>query len=126
MATEPWRTDVAMLLSSASDTIIVCSSGGHYHTSSRDETAWAEPDRFLPKRFLAGEGGNVVNLGRKRTERSKCTGGRTCPGMGVAMLHLGYFVRELEWTGAEGNLAVDLEPKIRLLNIMKRPHCVLR
>jgi len=52
-------------------------------------------------------------------------GRRMCPGMGVAVLHLGYFVanlvREFEWAEAEGELAVDLRPHLGFFTVMKRP-----
>jgi hypothetical protein len=30
-------------------------------------------------------------------------------------------VREFEWTEAGGDMAVDLEPQVRFLNVMKQP-----
>uniref|UniRef100_A0A453IXH3 Cytochrome P450 89A2 n=1 Tax=Aegilops tauschii subsp. strangulata TaxID=200361 RepID=A0A453IXH3_AEGTS len=88
----------------------------------RDKTSWADPDEFQPERFLASGGGNGVSLVAVAGSAGEIrmmpfgAGRRMCPGMGVAMLHLGYFVanlvREFEWTEAEGDMAIDLEPHV--------------
>ena len=55
-------------------------------------------------------------------------GRRMCPGMGVAMLHMAYFManilREFEWKDPEGEFAVDLKPHGRnegFFTVMKHP-----
>ncbi|XP_044979617.1 cytochrome P450 89A2-like [Hordeum vulgare subsp. vulgare] len=97
----------------------------------RDKTTWANPDEFQPQRFLAGGRGYGVSLVAAAGSAGEIkmmpfgAGRRMCPGMGVAMLHLAYFVanlvREFEWTEAEGEMVVDLEPHVEFLNFMKRP-----
>uniref|UniRef100_A0A8R7QU96 Cytochrome P450 89A2 n=2 Tax=Triticum urartu TaxID=4572 RepID=A0A8R7QU96_TRIUA len=99
---------------------------------ARDRTAWANPDEFRPERFLACRGGENMNLiaaagggGGEIRMMPFGTGRRGCPGMGVAMLHMGYFmanlVKEFEWREAEGGLAVDLRQHFGFFTVMKRP-----
>ncbi|CAM0913198.1 unnamed protein product [Alopecurus aequalis] len=98
---------------------------------ARDKTAWDDPDEFRPERFLAGRGGDGLSLvaaagsGGEIRMMPFGAGRRKCPGMDMAMLHLGYFVanlvREFEWTEAEGDMAVDLEAQVGFLSVMKRP-----
>uniref|UniRef100_A0A8R7UN23 Cytochrome P450 89A2 n=1 Tax=Triticum urartu TaxID=4572 RepID=A0A8R7UN23_TRIUA len=99
---------------------------------ARDKTAWANPDDFRPERFLPRRGGESVNLvaaagssGGEMRMLPFGAGRRVCPGMGVAMLHMGYFmsnlVKEFEWREAEGELAVDLRPHFGFFTVMKRP-----
>ena len=51
-------------------------------------------------------------------------GRRICPGLGLALLHLEYFVanlvRKFEWRGADGE-EVDLTEKLEFTVVMKRP-----
>jgi cytochrome P450 len=92
---------------------------------ARDKTAWADRDEFRPERFLAGGEGNGVSLVVAAGSAGEIKMMPFGAGMGVAMLHLGYFVanlvREFEWTEAGGDMAVDLEPQVMFLNVMKRP-----
>ncbi|KQJ94400.1 hypothetical protein BRADI_3g10300v3 [Brachypodium distachyon] len=96
-----------------------------------DKTVWSDPDEFRPGRFVSGGEGEGINLVAAAGSAGEIrmmpfgAGRRMCPGMGVAVLHLGYFVanlvREFEWTEAEGELAVDLAPHVGFLSVMKRP-----
>lgn len=98
---------------------------------ARDKTAWADPREFRPERFLAGGEGEGVSLVAAAGSAGEIrmmpfgAGRRMCPGMGVAVLHLGYMVanlvREFEWTEAESELAVDLRPHLGFFTVMKRP-----
>ena len=92
---------------------------------ARDKTAWTDPREFRPERFLAGGEGAGVSLVAAAGSAGEIrmmpfgAGRRMCPGMGVAVLHLGYFVanlvREFEWAEAGGELGVDLRPHLRPL-----------
>ncbi|XBH61111.1 hypothetical protein VPH35_115613 [Triticum aestivum] len=101
-------------------------------TLACDKTVWADPDVFKPERFLASGGGETMNLvaaagsARKMKMMPFGAGRRICPGMGVAMIHIGYFVanlvREFVWKEAEGEHTIDLQPHtIVLVTVMKRP-----
>ncbi|CAL5008163.1 unnamed protein product [Urochloa decumbens] len=97
---------------------------------ARDETAWAHPREFRPERFMAGGEGEGVSLVVATGSAGEIrmmpfgAGRRMCPGMGAAVLHLGYFVanlvREFEWAEEEGD-AVDLQPHHGFFTVMKRP-----
>ncbi|KAF8669936.1 hypothetical protein HU200_051118 [Digitaria exilis] len=98
---------------------------------SRDKTAWADPLEFRPERFMPGGEGAGVSLVAAAGSAGEIrmmpfgAGRRMCPGMGIAMLHLGYFVanlvREFEWVEVEGDHAVDLRPHVGFFRVMKRP-----
>ncbi|KAI4969015.1 hypothetical protein ZWY2020_046345 [Hordeum vulgare] len=95
---------------------------------ARDTTAWDDnPDEFKPQRFLACKCKEDASQGTDGTIKMMPFGGgrRMCPGRGVAMLHLSYFVanlvREFRWREGEGELAVDLEPHVEFFTVMKRP-----
>ncbi|GJN04795.1 hypothetical protein PR202_ga22369 [Eleusine coracana subsp. coracana] len=69
---------------------------------------------FSPERFMLGGEGECIDLTRIREIKmtSFRVARRICPGMTLAMFHLGYFVanliREFEWLEADGDEAVDL------------------
>nr|CAB3479951.1 unnamed protein product [Digitaria exilis] len=95
---------------------------------AQDKTAWADPLEFRPERFMTGgegEGVSLVAAAGSAGEMRMMPFGRMCPGMGVAVLHLGYFVanlvREFEWTEADGDHAVDLRPHVGFFTVMQRP-----
>lgn len=100
-------------------------------TLAWDKTTWTGPDEFRPERFLAGGEGEGISLvsavGICGEIRMMPFGAsrRMCPDMGVAVLHLGYFVanlvREFEWVEVEGELTDDLQPHLGFFTIMKRP-----
>ncbi|CAM0908722.1 unnamed protein product [Alopecurus aequalis] len=99
-----------------------------------DKTAWADPKEFKPQRFMGSGGGENTSLLAGAGSAGEIrmmpfgAGRRMCPGMGVAMLHMAYFManilREFEWKDPEGELAVDLKPHGRnegFFTVMKRP-----
>ncbi|CAO2167997.1 unnamed protein product [Urochloa humidicola] len=99
---------------------------------ARDETTWSDPREFRPERFLAGGEGEGVGLVEAAGSAGEIrmmpfgAGRRMCPGMGAAVLHLGYFVANLvrvfEWAEPEGDHdAVDLQPHHGFFTVMKRP-----
>ncbi|KAE8790364.1 Cytochrome P450 89A2 [Hordeum vulgare] len=98
---------------------------------ARDGKVWADPDEFKPERFLDSDGGKSMSLLAAAGSAGEMrmmpfgAGRRMCPGMRLAILHLGYFtanlVREFEWREAEGELAVDLQPHFGFFTVMKRP-----
>ncbi|CAL9167796.1 unnamed protein product [Musa hybrid cultivar] len=91
-----------------------------------DEKLWAQPMEFRPERFLAGGEGEEVDITGSREIKMMPfgVGRRICPGMGLAMLHLEYFVanlvREFEWKPVEGE-EVDLSEALELTVVMKHP-----
>ncbi|CAA6669806.1 unnamed protein product [Spirodela intermedia] len=76
---------------------------------------WSDPMEFRPERFLPAEKEiKMLTFGAGR---------RACPGLGLAMLHLEYFVanmvREFEWTAA--NREVDMSEQMEFTYVMKTP-----
>ncbi|KAL1208701.1 Cytochrome P450 89A2 [Cardamine amara subsp. amara] len=90
----------------------------------RDPTVWEEPMAFKPERFIGEE--EVVDITGSRGIKMMPFGAgrRICPGIGLAMLHLEYYVanmvKEFEWKEVEGH-EVDLTEKLEFTVVMKHP-----
>ncbi|XP_031498309.1 cytochrome P450 89A2-like [Nymphaea colorata] len=91
-----------------------------------DGKVWKHPLEFRPERFLAGGEGEDVDITGSREIKMMPFGAgrRICPGMGLALLHLQYFVanmvREFEWSVPDGE-PVDLTEKVEFTVVMKNP-----
>ncbi|KAF8378959.1 hypothetical protein HHK36_028384 [Tetracentron sinense] len=74
-----------------------------------DPKVWEDPMEFRPDRFLRSDGVDVVDLtGSKEIKMLPFGAGRRmCPGYGLAILHLEYFVAnliwEFEWKAMDGD-----------------------
>ncbi|KAG9455307.1 hypothetical protein H6P81_008211 [Aristolochia fimbriata] len=95
-----------------------------------DEKVWKDPMEFKPERFLEGEEEVDITGTREIKMMPFGAGRRICPGLGLAMLHLEYFVAnlvmEFEWKTKEGE-EVDLTGKREFTTVMKNPlNVVLR
>ncbi|XP_045089370.1 cytochrome P450 89A2-like [Aegilops tauschii subsp. strangulata] len=94
---------------------------------SLDEEVWGQPEEFRPERFLDGGEGAGVDLTGSREIRMMPFGAgrRICPGLGLAMLHLEFFVanlvRRFEWSAAEDGGGVDLAERPEFTVTMERP-----
>lgn len=94
-----------------------------------DEEVWEDPLEFKPERFLEGGAGEGVDITGTREIKMMPfgVGRRICPGLGLAMLHLEYFVanlvREFEWKSVDGinGKEVDLAEKVEFTVVMKNP-----
>ncbi|KAJ0964263.1 hypothetical protein J5N97_029385 [Dioscorea zingiberensis] len=93
----------------------------------RDEKVWDKPMEFKPERFMEGGEGEGVDITGSREIKMMPFGAgrRICPGLGLGMLHLEYFVanlvREFEWKAVEGEeVDVDSE-KSEFTVVMKNP-----
>uniref|UniRef100_A0A0A9FPC3 Cytochrome P450 89A2 n=1 Tax=Arundo donax TaxID=35708 RepID=A0A0A9FPC3_ARUDO len=92
----------------------------------RDEREWKNPMQFSPERFLPGGDGDGVDVtGTKGIKMMPFgVGRRICAGLGIAMLHLEYFVanmvREFEWQEVPGE-EVDFAEKGEFTTVMKKP-----
>ncbi|XP_035544609.1 cytochrome P450 89A9-like [Juglans regia] len=94
-----------------------------------DPKVWEDPMAFRPERFLRGSdggGGGVFDItGSWEIKMMPFGAGRRmCPGSGLAMLHLEYFVANLvwnfEWKAMNGD-DVDLSEKQEFTMVMKDP-----
>ncbi|KAJ6797387.1 cytochrome P450 89A2-like isoform X1 [Iris pallida] len=93
-----------------------------------DGAVWEEPMEFRPERFLGGSGepGKEVDITGSREIKMMPfgVGRRICPGLGLAVLHLEYFVanlvRDFEWRAVEGE-EVDMTEKSEFTVVMKNP-----
>ncbi|KAB1205283.1 Cytochrome P450 89A2 [Morella rubra] len=93
-----------------------------------DPKVWEDPLAFKPERFLshAGDrGGDIFDImgGKEIKMMPFGAGRRICPGAGLAIFHLEYFVANLVWKfdwkpdGGE----VDLSENQEFTNVMKHP-----
>ncbi|KAG2537016.1 cytochrome P450 89A2-like [Panicum virgatum] len=92
----------------------------------RDEREWDRPMEFEPERFLPGGDGEGVDVTGSREIKMMPfgVGRRICAGLGIAMLHLEYFVanlvREFEWKEVPGE-EVDFTETREFTTVMKKP-----
>ncbi|XP_038725899.1 cytochrome P450 89A2-like [Tripterygium wilfordii] len=91
-----------------------------------DPKVWEDPMGFKPERFVSSNGEVVFDItGSKEIKMMPFgVGRRMCPGFGLAMLHLEYFVANLvlnfEWKAKDGD-DVDLSEKQEFTMVMKNP-----
>ncbi|KAE8769573.1 Cytochrome P450 89A2 [Hordeum vulgare] len=92
----------------------------------RDEREWERPLEFSPERFLPGGAGEGMDVTGNREIKMMPfgVGRRICAGLGIAMLHLEYFVanmvKEFEWQEVAGE-EVDFAEKNEFTVVMKKP-----
>ncbi|CAH8307412.1 unnamed protein product [Eruca vesicaria subsp. sativa] len=90
----------------------------------RDPKVWDEPMEFKPERFMGEEEPVDITGSRGIKMMPFGAGRRICPGIGLAMLHLEYYVanmvKEFEWKEVEG-CEVDLTEKLEFTVVMKHP-----
>uniref|UniRef100_A0ACD5TJ93 Uncharacterized protein n=1 Tax=Avena sativa TaxID=4498 RepID=A0ACD5TJ93_AVESA len=93
---------------------------------SRDDREWEKPTEFVPERFLPGGVGEGIDVTGNREIKMMPfgVGRRICAGLGIAMLHLEYFVanmvREFDWQEVAGE-EVDFAEKNEFTVVMKKP-----
>ncbi|KAH9771229.1 cytochrome P450 family 89 subfamily A polypeptide 5 [Citrus sinensis] len=92
-----------------------------------DPTVWEDPMAFKPERFLNDHDHDQdfdITGSREIKMMPFGAGRRICPGFGLAMLHLEYFVanlvRNFEWKTVDGD-EVDLTEKQEFTVVMKNP-----
>ncbi|KAF8014902.1 hypothetical protein BT93_H0640 [Corymbia citriodora subsp. variegata] len=94
-----------------------------------DPEVWGDPMTFKPERFLNSGGGRGssgfdITGSREIKMMPFGVGRRICPGLGLAMLHLEYFVANLVWLFQWRTVAgeeVDLSEKQEFTMVMKYP-----
>ncbi|XP_072980247.1 cytochrome P450 78A11-like [Typha angustifolia] len=92
---------------------------------THDPAVWADPDEFIPERFVVSEGGADVDVrGGDLRLAPFGAGRRVCPGKNLGIVTVGLWVARLvhhfEWGPAEG-AAVDLTEVLKLSSEMKNP-----
>ncbi|KAH9771228.1 cytochrome P450 family 89 subfamily A polypeptide 5 [Citrus sinensis] len=90
-----------------------------------DPKVWEDPMAFKPERFLNDHDQDFDITGSREIKMMPFGAGRRiCPGFGLAMLHLEYFVanlvRNFEWKTVDGD-EVDLTEKQEFTVVMKNP-----
>lgn len=123
--TEDFTLDGHVIPKDASVNFMVAEMG-------RDPRVWEDPMAFKPERFVRDDSGGrvavVEDLDITGSREIKMmpfgVGRRICPGLGLAMLHLEYFVANLvwcfEWKAADG-YEVDFSEKQEFTTVMKNP-----
>ncbi|MED6134194.1 hypothetical protein PIB30_034895 [Stylosanthes scabra] len=91
----------------------------------RDPTAWDDPMAFKPERFMDNGRTTFDIMGSKEIKMMPFGAGRRmCPGYGLAILHLEYFVANLvwnfEWKAMSGD-EIDMSEKLLFTTVMKNP-----
>ncbi|CAF2141144.1 unnamed protein product [Brassica napus] len=90
----------------------------------RDPAVWDDPMEFKPERFIGEEEPVDITGSRGIKMMPFGAGRRICPGIGLAMLHLEYYVanmvKEFEWKEVKG-YEVDLTEKLEFTVVMKHP-----
>eukprot|EP01018_Ginkgo_biloba_P016721 Gb_37719 [translate_table: standard] len=94
---------------------------------THDDTIWPDADKFMPERFMAGEGGEDVDIrGNDLRLAPFGSGRRVCPGraLGLATVHL-WLARLLRHFTWEESLVypVDLTEVLKLSCEMVSPLC---
>ncbi|XP_021727957.1 cytochrome P450 89A2-like [Chenopodium quinoa] len=91
-----------------------------------DPALWESPMQFKPERFLSIQGTEEFDVtGRREIKMMPFGAGRRmCPAIGLAILHLQYFVVNLvwnfKWEAIEGD-EIDLSEKQEFSIVMKHP-----
>ncbi|KAJ3688407.1 hypothetical protein LUZ61_017571 [Rhynchospora tenuis] len=90
----------------------------------RDKTVWKDPLSFMPERFVNGNDGMHMTVEGKIKMMPFGAGRRACPGEGVAMSVLQYFIANLvtrfHWKRVEGE-KIDMTELPGLVVSMKHP-----
>ncbi|XP_062119679.1 cytochrome P450 89A2-like [Humulus lupulus] len=90
-----------------------------------DPKVWEDPMAFKPERFLVGDDSKVefdITGNREIKMMPFGVGRRICPGYGLAMLHLEYFVANLVWKFEWNKVdEVDLSEVQEFTTVMKHP-----
>ncbi|KAB2093966.1 hypothetical protein ES319_A02G125600v1 [Gossypium barbadense] len=89
-----------------------------------DPKVWEDPMAFKPERFMRNEQMFDITGSREIKMMPFGVGRRICPGFGLALLHLDYFVANLiwkfEWKAMDGD-EISLEEKQEFTVVMKTP-----